>query len=141
MQFDHKEAARIVSMTDQQREKAYPSRAAVLLDGSKPKAPTPKKAPTAPVHKKGNIVVAQMKNREFTQAFTPVFAKVRDAVSAAERACQNPSEGVQSKKQADALLEKALTDLATVVESIRDERKVIISDRSAEEAAHPHLTA
>uniref|UniRef100_A0A832I1H2 Uncharacterized protein n=1 Tax=Eiseniibacteriota bacterium TaxID=2212470 RepID=A0A832I1H2_UNCEI len=138
MPFDHSEAERIVNMTDQQRLRSShgPRAAALMGDEPKPKAPKSRATPH-----KGNVVAQQMKSQEFTQRFVPVFSKLREAVSAAERACQNPEHGVQSKQEADRLLERTLNDLIAVVTEIRDERKELIRPRSAEEQAHPSLVA
>jgi hypothetical protein len=134
MPFNHSEAEKIVSQTDVKR---YDGRAAALMGDSKPE---PKKAPTQPAKPtKGNVVAQQMQTREHTQHYAPVFNKLREAVAAAERACQNPEQGIKSKVEADALLERTLDDLIDVVAEIRDERKVIIRERSAEEQSHPAL--
>lgn len=140
MPFNHSEAEKIIASTDVKRaDSGVGSRAAALMGEDKPekkKSPTPAAKPT-----KGNVVLKQMETKEHTEAYAPVFSKLREAVSAAERACQNPTEGVQSKQEADRLLERTLNDLIVVVVEVRDERKEIIRDRSHEEQSHPHLVA
>ena len=137
MPFDHSEAEKIIASTDVKRHDGMGSRAAALMGETKSEekqAPKPRAKPA-----KDNLVAQQMKAQEHTKHYAAVFGKLREAVSAAERACQNPEQGVQSKEEADALLERTLNDLIAVVGEIRDERKEIIRERTAEEAAHPQL--
>lgn len=76
---------------------------------------------------KGNVVQAEMKQQEAEREMRAVFDEVSDACYAAREACQKEQEGVQSKKERDAILVKCLNDLIAVIEQTRDGRQDIMS--------------
>jgi hypothetical protein len=99
----------------------------------------PEKAPQPRKPASKNLVKQEMQAKKDESAHHRVFDQVSQAFSAAQSACQKELEGVQSKKQRDAVLTKCLNDLIDVIESIRDDRKEIIASLSDEERSHSIL--
>lgn len=120
--IDHNEAEKILGSTDVERSKAK-GRAEALAGENTEK---PKERSTEKPRK--NVVEREMKLDQYHRS---VFARVHDAVSAAERACQKAKDTVQSEKEMDAALEATLNDLQRVIGDIRDERKEIVRESSS----------
>src|SRR5262245_58424586 len=121
MSLDYNKADRLLNMKTVQRDTI--SRAEALGSASDD---TADKKP-ADESSDGNVVLEKMAENKAQREYQVVFNKVSEAFSAARQACQDRMEGVESKKERDAILTETLNDLIAVVEKFRDNRKSLIA--------------